>query len=95
MKPPVLSIVDYGAWEKGYMPPSEHVLIDQLSYRGAKVVQMSDWGTTAWWLVIRGARISGKQALAIRVMIETALEEMQTNAPDTDKTEIDEEKPND
>lgn len=52
---PVLSVVDYDAWERGYMPPSEHVLIDQLAYRGARVKLASDWGEQgAIWIVVRG-----------------------------------------
>jgi hypothetical protein len=48
------TVVDYEAWERGYMPPSEHVLIDQLSYRGAKVLMMMDHGERgALWLVVR------------------------------------------
>lgn len=38
------TVVDYDAWKRGYMPPSEHVLIDQLAYRGARVVMGSDFG---------------------------------------------------
>ena len=56
MNRPVLSVVDYEAWNKGYCPPSEHVLIDQLSYRGAKVVLSFDYGDQAFWVVIRGKR---------------------------------------
>jgi hypothetical protein len=50
----VLSPVDYEEWNKGYMPPSEHILIDQLSFRGARVVMSSDVGQSAWWVVVRG-----------------------------------------
>ena len=54
---PILSVVDYAAWERGYMPPSEHVLIDQLAYRGARVKFASDWGKDgAIWVVMRGDR---------------------------------------
>lgn len=53
-----LSVVDYDAWNRGYMPPSEHVLIDQLAYRGARVVMSSDWGSYgAVWVVVRGDKI--------------------------------------
>jgi hypothetical protein len=52
--PPKLSVVDYDAWEKGYMPPSEHCLIDALSYRGAKVAMASGVRETHWWLVVKG-----------------------------------------
>lgn len=48
------SVVDYDAWKRGYMPPSEHVLIDELSYRGAKVVSSSNGSKGGWWLVVRG-----------------------------------------
>lgn len=74
-KPPMLSVVDYGAWERGYMPPSEHVLIDQLSYRGARVVMSSDYGDVAFWLVIRGKTPTGKRNLALRKMIEEWLDQ--------------------
>ena len=49
-----LTVVDYDAWNRGYMPPSEHVLIDQLAYRGARVFMSSDWGKHgAIWIVTR------------------------------------------
>lgn len=49
------TVVDYDAWNKGYTPPSEHCLIDQLAYRGARVVIASDWGKHgAFWIVMRG-----------------------------------------
>jgi len=49
------TVVDYDAWKRGYMPPSEHVLIDQLAYRGARVIHGSDLGESgAVWVVIRG-----------------------------------------
>jgi hypothetical protein len=38
MSGPVPSVVDYDAWRKGYMPPSEHILIDKLAYRGDVIV---------------------------------------------------------
>lgn len=74
---PVLSIVDYAAWEKGYMPPSEHVLIDQLSYRGARVVMSSDMGDSAYWLVVRGTKLSGRVLLAVKRAIEDAIEALE------------------
>ena len=49
------SVVDYAAWKKGYMPPGEHVLIDQLAYRGAKVKFSSHVTDTEWWIVANGA----------------------------------------
>ena len=48
------SVVDYDAWKRGCMPPSEHVLIDELSYRNAKVVSSSSGSKGGWWLVIKG-----------------------------------------
>lgn len=54
MKAPVVSVVDYEAWARGYMPPSEHILIDELSYRGARIVSSSSAPEGAWWLVVRG-----------------------------------------
>lgn len=56
MSRPVLSVVDYEAWRKGYLPPSEHILIDALSYREAKVLTGCDWGDFAFWIVVRGKR---------------------------------------
>jgi len=48
------SVVDYDAWVKGYMPPTEHVLIDELSHRGAKVVLCATGGERGYWLVLKG-----------------------------------------
>lgn len=49
------NVVDYAAWKKGYTPPCEHVLIDQLAYRGARVVSMSRVANNfSWWLVVNG-----------------------------------------
>jgi len=48
------SPVDYEAWRNGYLPPSEHVLIHELSVGNVKVLastQCDNWG---WWLVVRG-----------------------------------------
>lgn len=56
MKKFYATVVDYSAWENGYMPPSEHILIDQLSYRGAKVLTGCDFGDYAFWIVMRGKR---------------------------------------
>ena len=52
---PVLSVVDYEAWNKGYMPPSEHRLIDALSYRGASVKASASLKEgSGWWFVVQG-----------------------------------------
>ncbi len=52
---PRLSPVDYDAWNRGYMPPSEHVLIHELIHEGAKVL-CSDSASNgfSWWLVGKG-----------------------------------------
>jgi hypothetical protein len=70
----VETVVDYKSWEKGYMPPSEHVLIDQLSYRGARVVMSSDFGDLAYWLVVRGEKLTGRKLLAVKRAIEEAID---------------------
>ena len=49
-----MSVVDYDAWKRGYMPPTEHVLIHELSHEGAKVIAMSSIGKGTWWLVVKG-----------------------------------------
>jgi hypothetical protein len=70
-KRPVLSVVDYDAWNRGYMPPSEHILIDQLAYRGARVKMSSDWGDDgAIWIVIRGKELTREMRLSMRQMLE-------------------------
>ena len=54
LKQHIATVVDYDAWKRGYMPPSEHVLIDQLAYRGARVMMSSDFGDHgAIWIVMR------------------------------------------
>ena len=73
----VKSIVDYDAWRKGYVPPSEHVLIDELSYRGAKVVLASTGGACDFWLVIKQDRpLSRKQRKAMLTLIEMGVDEL-------------------
>jgi len=69
---PVASPVDYAAWQKGYLPPAEHVLIDQLHFRGARVALASDWGDEyAMWLVYRG-----KHPHALKPEVRKAILEM-------------------
>lgn len=70
----VQSVVDYDAWRKGYMPPSEHILIDQLSHRGAKVICASDHGDMAFWLVWRGDRPSRKVRKLMMEMMNIVLD---------------------
>jgi hypothetical protein len=31
---PVLSVVYYASWQRSYMPSTEHILSEELSYRG-------------------------------------------------------------
>lgn len=69
------TVVDYAAWRKGYMPPSEHVLIDQLAYRGARVVLGSDWGNFGMWVVVRGKTPSREIRKKLMEMIDLALED--------------------
>jgi hypothetical protein len=66
------SVVDYAAWERGYTPPSEHILIDQLAYRGARVMMMSDFGDDlgAVWVVIRGKALTPAMRRSMRHMLE-------------------------
>ncbi|MGI9297076.1 MAG: hypothetical protein ACR2QC_04160 [Gammaproteobacteria bacterium] len=33
-----MSVVDYAAWKRGYMPPTEHVLIHELEQERGKVI---------------------------------------------------------
>lgn len=50
-----MDVVDYTAWNRGYMPPSEHVLIDALAFRGAKVRASTHLRPeNGWWIVTQG-----------------------------------------
>jgi hypothetical protein len=73
--PRLETVVDYEAWRKGYMPPSEHILIDELAYRGARVIHGSDWGNLAIWVVMRGTIPSRKVRKAIRELVHMSLED--------------------
>ena len=56
------TVVDYEAWNRGYMPPSEHVLIDKLSYRGARVHLSTPISKDHQiWVVIEGPPLTNKQ----------------------------------
>lgn len=76
------TVVDYDAWNRGYMPPSEHILIDQLSYRGARVVLGSDWGDMAIWVVMRGKSPTPAMRKIMRKMIELAMDATDPPQPD-------------
>lgn len=83
------TVVDYDAWNKGYTPPSEHVLIDQLAYRGARVVLASDWGEPgAFWIVMRGKRPSPAVRKAMREMLEIMFDEEPETADPPEVAEI-------
>lgn len=83
---PVLSVVDYAAWEKGYMPPAEHILIDKLAYRGARVIS-SNWlgGDNQMWIVLEGKPLTNTQRKFMRdlVTLMYADEEEPAPAPST------------
>lgn len=70
------TVVDYEAWNRGYMPPSEHVLIDKLSYRGARV-QLSTPVSREHqiWVVMEGPPLTNKQRKMIREMVNLWFED--------------------
>ncbi len=72
MSAPVLSVVDYDAWGKGYMPPGEHRLIHALSYEGARVMASeSDCSGkgSGWWLVVQGDAIDAESTFEVMMFI--------------------------
>lgn len=69
-RPPVLSPVDYDAWNRGYMPPTEHVLIDALSFRGAKVVTMSSGSDGSIYVVTQGKPLDTRTRAVLRQLLE-------------------------
>lgn len=73
---PVLSVVDYAAWDKGYMPPSEHILIDKLAYRGARVQLSTPISREHQiWVVIDGPPLNNKQRKQLREMVNLWFED--------------------
>lgn len=65
------------------MPPSEHVLIDELSYRGAKVVMSSTGGACDFWLVVKQDRpMSKKQRQAMLTLLEMQIDELDHKGDD-------------
>lgn len=48
------SPVDYGAWRRGYMPPSEHMLIHALQFEDARVAASMNFNGSTWWFVHGG-----------------------------------------
>jgi hypothetical protein len=77
-----MSPVNYKAWQEGYMPPSEHLLIDALSFRGAKVAFQSSMFGTEYWLVMKGKPVHGRRALAIINHIDETIMLMAEDAAD-------------
>lgn len=65
------SPVDYEAWRKGYMPPSEHILIHKLHVGEVKVIASAEGGGSGWWLVVKGGKpLSPAQRKSIRFLME-------------------------
>lgn len=70
------TVVDYEAWNRGYMPPSEHVLIDKLAYRGARVQLSTAVGREHQiWIVIEGPPLTNKQRKMLRDMVNLWFED--------------------
>jgi hypothetical protein len=70
------TVVDYEAWNRGYMPPSEHVLIDKLSYRGARVHLSTPISREHQiWIVIDGPPLTNKQRKHLREMVNLWFED--------------------
>lgn len=77
---PVLSVVDYDAWRRDYMPPTEHQLIHSLSNDTAKVILSADNGRRGYWIVTRDGQLPDRKALlaifqALEVICEDEDEE--------------------
>lgn len=80
------TVVDYEAWGKGYTPPSEHILIDQLAYRGALVNTSSNLGDCAFWLVTRGFKLHGEAQLKLyEILHDFIIEEFKARKAEADK----------
>lgn len=78
IKQRIASVIDYDAWKRGYMPPSEHVLIDQLAYRGATVNTATDLGDYAFWIVTRGFRPHGDKMMKVYELLhEIVMDEIE------------------
>lgn len=76
------SVVDYDAWRKGYNPPSEHILIDALSYRDAKVVLASQSPELSFWFVIQqDAGMTRRKSKALLKMMKLVLDEIEEDEP--------------
>lgn len=81
------SVVDYDAWNRGYMPPTEHILIHKLSHEGARVV-LSSWlgGDSQIWVVMEGAKpLTTKQRRLLLRMLEMWFEDQQSDEAEPDE----------
>lgn len=66
----VISPVDYDAWNKGYMPPTEHILIHKLQFERTKVVLSTMVSRdNQMWVVIEGPPLSRNARKAIRSLV--------------------------
>lgn len=79
---PVLSVVDYAAWDKGYMPPSEHILIDKLAYRGARVVFSTAVSReNQIWVVVEGPALSPVARRMVREFANLWFDDLPSSEP--------------
>ena len=91
LKQRIATVVDYDAWKRGYMPPSEHVLIDQLAYRGATVNTATDLGDYAFWIVTRGFRPHGDKMMKVYELLhEIVMDEIELKRAEIEKLKADE-----
>lgn len=89
LKQRIATVVDYDAWKRGYMPPSEHILIDQLAYRGATVNTATDVGDYAFWIVTRGFRPHGDKMFKVYELLhEIVMEELELKRAETAATKV-------
>lgn len=89
---PVMSPVDYDAWSRGYLPPTEHVLIDELQFRGARVMAASHSEKSGYWLVVKGSLSRAARRKIIMFLteqMEAALDEDVPQAPEATSGEGD------
>lgn len=90
--PPTLSVVDYDAWNKGYMPPSNHILIHKLSYEDAKVVISTSVSREhQMWIVIEGPPLTkaARKMLreVIKIWFDDEPEQIEAKPSEDDKTQ--------
>lgn len=70
-----MSPVNYEAWQDGYQPPGDHVLIHNLMYEGAHVVSSLALDGFGFWVVVRGT-LAGKKGEVFRKMLESQIEDI-------------------